>query len=115
MSGTSFQYQLERRRSKRNIAIIRVFLAGGPWRHQGVTRDISRRGAFVMTDYPGLCSGTRFDLLFVQSMSNVVKIRRYTVEVTRQAFGGVGIIFCASPRLERVSSHPDYGRLRHPT
>ncbi len=103
MSRTRRPLYSERRKSKRNSAVIKVYLSGGFGRYRGITRDISRRGAFVITDHLGLASGSRFDLMFVQSAPKVVRIRRYTVEVTRRTIGGVGLVFCSSPHLNRLA------------
>ena len=94
----------DRRRAKRDGAALKVYLSGELWSHRGTTRDISRRGVFVKTDWDGYVLGTRVDLTFVQKKMAVIELRRYSGIVVRQADGGMALQFCWTPHAERLAS-----------
>ncbi|MCP3870470.1 MAG: PilZ domain-containing protein [Gammaproteobacteria bacterium] len=94
----------DRRRAKRDSASLKVYLSGELWSHRGTTRDISRRGVFVSTDWEGYALGTRVDLTFVQKKMEVIELRRYSGIVVRQANGGMALQFCWTPHAERIAN-----------
>ena len=94
----------DRRQAKRDRAAVKVYLLGELWSRRGKTRNISRRGVFVETDWQGFFLGTRVDLTFVQKESGVIRLRRYAAVVVRRSDNGLGLQFCWAPHLDRLES-----------
>lgn len=110
MSSKYESLQEDRRLARRSDAKLKVYLSGGSWREPGTALDISRRGVFVETTWPGLSYGSKLDLMFVRSDSKVIKVRRYSAIVIRRSANGLGLRFCWSPHLGRIDrqSYPSF-------
>ena len=105
VSSIHQQSQQDRRFARRSNAALDVYLSGEAKSGRGITRNISRRGVFVQTNWRGFLLGARVDLTFVLKEPRVIKLRRFRAIVTRRSAGGLGLKFCAAPRLQRLEDH----------
>jgi hypothetical protein len=83
-----------RRMMQRHRAEVRVYVVTPDGLQACRTRDISREGAFLETDYRGFLSGETITLVFPFARGNLVRLRRYPAVVVRYAYRGVGLQFC---------------------
>jgi len=83
-----------RRMMQRHRAEVRVYVVTPDGLEVCRTRDISREGAFVETDYRGFRPGEIITLVFPFARGNLVKLRRYPAVVVRHGYRGVGLQFC---------------------
>lgn len=104
MSKTNHKSEQERRLARRNGARLSVYLSGESKSGRGITRDISRQGVFVQTNWRGFFLGARVDLTFVLKESSFIKLRRYAAIVIRRSAGGLGLRFCTAPHLQRLQN-----------
>jgi hypothetical protein len=74
---------------------VRVYIDTPAGRLACQTRDISRGGIFLETDYRGFAPGETIELIFPFERGPVVKLRRYPARVIHQGVYGVGLHFHA--------------------
>jgi len=79
---------------KRHSASVPVYLSTNEGYKKCTTRNISRGGVFIETEYRGFYGGDTVELVFVQPQANVARIRRYAAKVVHRAFHGLGLRFC---------------------
>lgn len=104
MSSIHKRSEQDRRIARRNNAALNVYLSGESKSGRGTTRNISRRGVFVQTNWRGFLLGARVDLTFVLKEPRIIKLRRYAAIVTRRSAGGLGLKFCTAPHLQRLEN-----------
>jgi len=82
-----------RRSVPRHRARVRVYVDTPAGRLACRTRNISRGGIFLETDYRGFSPGETVELIFPFERGPVVKLRRYAALVVHQGVYGVGLHF----------------------
>ena len=88
--------RIKRRIVKRHPAQVRVYLATSDGYSRCRTRNISRGGVFIETDYRGYLGGDNVQLVFVQPQDDVARIRRYAAVVVHRDYNGMGLRFAKS-------------------
>lgn len=85
--------RIKRRIVKRHPAEVRVYLSTSEGYKKCRTRNISRGGVFVETDFRGYFGGDSVELVFVQPQGDITRMRRYVARVVHRAFHGLGLKF----------------------
>jgi hypothetical protein len=57
------------------------------------SRNISRGGVFLESDYLGFVPGESIELVFTFEHGRVIRLRRHRAIVVHQGFAGAGLIF----------------------
>ena len=95
--------RIKRRIVKRHPAEVRVYLSTSEGYKKCRTRNISRGGVFIETDFRGFYGGDSVELVFVQPQGGgIARMRRYAAHVVHRAFHGMGLRF-AKPGVDAPS------------
>jgi hypothetical protein len=82
-----------RRGAPRHLARVRVYAVTGDGVQACSSRNISRGGIFLESDYLGFVPGESIELVFPFEHGQVVRLRRHRAIVVHHGFTGAGLTF----------------------